>query len=142
MRRWRAGPGPGDERGLAAGGTMPDFADLQKLSALNMQAVKGVRNYLLFQRFPSYKWPFWVPRQQESRDLAVGSPVLLNRSARDWICFSNQYSRELLRIDPSGMLSCAGERWSIEFWWMNGDSILRPQNMDGVFDPSMEMQSP
>ncbi len=141
MRRWRAGPGPGDERGLAAGGTMPDFADLQKLSALNMQAVKGVRNYLLFQRFPSYKWPFWVPRQQESRDLAVGSPVLLNRSARDWICFSNQYSRELLRIDPSGMLSCAGERWSIEFWWMNGDSILRPQNMDGVFERARDPET-
>jgi hypothetical protein len=106
-------------------------ADSRKLGLLSTQAVRGLRNFMLFQRFPSFGWPFWIPRQHPGGEAAVSSPVILNRSARDWICFSNQFSPEVLRIDPSGMISAVDESWSLEFWWLQGDTLIRAQNREG-----------
>lgn len=111
---------------------IPVPADSRKLGLLGAQAMRGLRNFLIFQRFPSYGWPYWIPRQHPGGEAAVSSPVILNRSARDWICFSNQFSPEILRIDPSGMISAADESWALEFWWMQGDSLIRAQNLDGT----------
>lgn len=111
-----------------------DFADREKLSHLRDDLSAGVRNYLLFQRFSSYKWPYWIAgayRKNPHFQSSLIPPFLLNRSLRDWLYFTNLFSRDAIRIDPAGMICPSGDAWSIEFWILSGSQLLRPQDGKG-----------
>jgi len=122
------------EGALVLDGSSPDFADREKLSRYRDDLSAGIRNYLLFQRFSSFRWPYWISgahRKNPHFQTALLPPFLLNRSLRDWLCFTNLFSREALRIDPAGMICPAGAAWSLEFWILSGSQIQRPQEGAG-----------
>ncbi len=128
-KREKAG-GTGGE-GFA--GDIPAFIDRDKLVSMTAGIGAGIRNYLLFQRFSSYRWPYWVNRLADGASRSgsgILPPQLANHSSRDWLYFTNLLSGDALRIDPSGMLSPTYAGWSVEFWVVIGQRVFRPQDPD------------
>lgn len=109
---------------------VPAFIDREKLGSMTSGIGAGIRNYLLFQRFPSYRWPYWVNRLSDGASRSgsgILPPQLSNHSNRDWMYFTNLLSSDALRIDPSGMLSPTYAAWSVEMWMLTGRGLFRSQ---------------
>ncbi len=115
-------------------GDIPAFIDRDKLVSMTAGIGTGIRNYLLFQRFSSYRWPYWVNRLADGASRSgsgILPPQLANHSNRDWLYFTNLLSSDALRIDPSGMLSPTYAGWSVETWVVIGQRVFRPQDLAG-----------
>ncbi|OPZ36468.1 MAG: hypothetical protein BWY96_02224 [Spirochaetes bacterium ADurb.BinA120] len=117
---------------VAAGfaGDIPDFIDREKFGSMTSGMGAGIRNYLLFQRFPSYRYPDWINRLSDGASRSGGCilpPLLSNHSSRDWMYFTNLLSSDALRIDRSGMLSPTYAAWSVEIWVLIGQRLFRAQ---------------
>ncbi len=131
--RRREKPRSAVDEGFA--GDIPVFIDREKLAAMTAGIGAGIRNYLLFQRFSSYRWPYWVNRLADGASRSgsgIVPPQLANHSNRDWLYFTNLLSSDALRIDPSGMLSPTYAGWSVEAWMLVGGRIFRPQESAGL----------
>ncbi|HSV95578.1 MAG TPA: hypothetical protein VLM75_01450 [Spirochaetota bacterium] len=115
-------------------GDVPAFVDRDKLVSMTAGIGAGIRNYLLFQRFSSYRWPYWVNRLADGASISgsgILPPQLANHSNRDWLYFTNFLSSDAVRIDPSGMLSPTYAGWSVEIWVIARRRIFRPQELAG-----------
>lgn len=91
----------------------------------------SVANYVVFQKFNSFRWPLWV-HQSLSPDSAVFNPItnlrMGNNSCRNWSVFSNLLSTDKVIVDQCGMISPTYDDWSIEFWLISDGNVLRPQD--------------
>jgi len=86
-----------------------------------MKRVKiGIDNFIVFQRYPFFRWPAWV-----ERDESISPPVLLNKTLNQWACFSNFNSSNELRIDDFGMITSSYGAWALEFWLVYGGKLYR-----------------
>ncbi len=108
----------------------PDFYDDHKLKRINRQIAEGKFNYLIFQKCPTFKWPYWVSsslnRTSDTFD-PLSFPMLINSSHRDWVRCTNMLSSDALLIDRCGMISTTFACCSIETWVLMGEMLLRPQ---------------
>lgn len=109
--------------------------DKDKLESFDRDSAVGLNNYLHFHQFSYFKWPHWICNKI-NKLLYDGSfaPSLSNNGSRDWICFTNLFSKDLIFIDPSGMISPSYALWSMEIWISTNAGILRPQErVENVF---------
>ncbi len=107
-----------------------EYIDNRKFSSIEKDFQLGVKNYFLFQKFFYFRWPYWLYHSYsaKSRTFNPITPFLLiNNNNRDWISFANQHIPGKFFIDPAGMISPAGECWSIEFWILAKGILYRPQ---------------
>jgi len=88
----------------------------------------GINNYSLFQKFSGFRWPAWINAVTDTRRGAASFVplVLVNAAARDNLYFTNLLSDEGLSVDPAGMLSPSYAHWSIEVWFVAGNTVHRP----------------
>ncbi len=90
----------------------------------------SITNYVVYQRFNSFRWPLWV-HQTLTPDSPVFNSVtnlrMGNNCCRNWAVFSNLLSIDKLIVDQSGMISPTYDDWSIEFWLLSDGKIFRPQ---------------
>jgi hypothetical protein len=110
--------------------------DRDKLRLHISDVSEGVRNFVLFQRNPTYRLPYWlyasVNRNQP--DYIPRIPASLkNNTAVDWITFTSLLSAEAVDIDQAGMLSPTYDRWSLEVWITRDGVTARPQECGVIF---------
>lgn len=103
-------------------------ADPEKFHAFNASRLRGMRNYLLFQKFPDFRWPAWVSTMNDpSHGGGFVMPyMMLNNVMRDCLLFTNFLSDHGLEIDLANMFSPTYGGWSLETWIVDGEEIHRP----------------
>ncbi len=107
-----------------------DYLDRDKLSFFTQDISTGIKNYVLFQNFINFRWPYWLYNTYsvKSRSFHHISPfLLLNNNNRDWISFLNRNSSKRVYTDPAGMISPEHDSWSLEFWMLERKTLYRPQ---------------
>ncbi len=106
-----------------------DYVDRDKLSLFSQNISPGIRNFIRFQKFTYFKWPYWLYNAYsiDSQTFNPISPFLLQNNNRNWISFSSRNSSIRVQIDPAGMISPFNDTWSIEFWIYEKDTLYRPQ---------------
>jgi len=107
-----------------------DFIDTDKLIPQSSDYERDFKNYILFQKFPFFRWPHWLSCAIDSTSPLFSplSPLYLpNRVVRNHVSFSNLLTTESISIDPSGMLTPSYDSWSIELWLYTDTVLRRPQ---------------
>lgn len=107
---------------------------IQKVRAENdvfyiSEFAEGRKNFLLFQKYPAFRWPGWVKAltdSQSSHFRPFVYPLLVNTSMRDSLSFSNYISKNRAHIDSSGMIYPSYAPWAVELWLLIDGVIQRP----------------
>ena len=93
---------------------------MDKLAGIMKRIKIGMDNFIVFQRYPFFRWPAWV-----ENDDFVSPPTLINKAFNQWVCFSNFNSSHELRIDDFGMITSSYGAWALEFWVVHGGKLYR-----------------
>ena len=111
-----------------------DFVDTAKIAAGRSDYLRDLRNYVLFQKMPTFRWPLWLtgladPASEYHRPIVPA--FLSNTAGTDAIAFSNILSSDDLLVDLAGMLSPTYATWSMEVWMIADGALIRPQERPG-----------
>ena len=93
---------------------------MEKLSNVMKHIKIGTDNFIVFQRYPFFRWPAWI-----ENDDSISPPLLINKTFNQWVCFSNFNSPHELRIDDFGMIVSSYGTWALEFWVVCDGKLYR-----------------
>ncbi|MCL1865379.1 MAG: hypothetical protein FWF73_06155 [Spirochaetes bacterium] len=109
-----------------------DYVDSEKDEALLINVSRGIDNRIIYQKFPDFTWPLWlsnIKNIHSQNRCTTPLPLIINSNFLEWQTFTNYLSNDEIHIDRCGMISGPGNSpWSIEFWYLRGDVIYKPQD--------------
>jgi len=81
-------------------------------------------------------WPFWVYRQFSPKSPQFSSSSLpfsaINSTQRNWTTLSYPGSKNIVFVDPHGLITPFENGWSLDIWLAKGQTIISPAKLKHV----------